>query len=118
MFRKLHRFGGIGLAAAVISMFVAPAAQAQSEQQALVAKAQTTLSNFVRDPEMTRSRRISAAPRRRSHRDSQSRSSGGWEDAPSCSFTKPPQTNGMGRRSIHWRRQASASRLASPRPKT
>ena len=53
MFRKLHRFGGIGLAAAVVSMFVAPAAQAQSEQQALVAKAQTTLSNFVRDPEMT-----------------------------------------------------------------
>src|SRR6266581_2737617 len=52
MFRKLHRFVGIGLAA-VVSMFVAPAAQAQSEQQALVAKAQTTLSNFVRDPEMT-----------------------------------------------------------------
>ena len=53
MFRKLHHFGGIGLAAAVISMIVAPAAQAQSEQQALITKAQTTLSNFVRDPEMT-----------------------------------------------------------------
>ena len=53
MFRNLHRFGGIGLVAAVVSMFVASAAQAQSEQQALVVKAQTTLSNFVRDPDMT-----------------------------------------------------------------
>lgn len=53
MLRKLHRYCGIGLAAAVISMFLVPAAQAQSEQQALVDKAQATLTNFLRDPEMT-----------------------------------------------------------------
>jgi lipid-binding SYLF domain-containing protein len=53
MFRKLYRYGSIALAAAAISMFLAPAVQAQSEQQALVDKAQTTLSNFLRDPDMT-----------------------------------------------------------------
>jgi len=53
MFRRLSRYGGIGLAAVAISMFVAPAAQAQAEQQVLVSKAQATLSDFLRDPEMT-----------------------------------------------------------------
>jgi lipid-binding SYLF domain-containing protein len=52
MFRKLYRYGRIGLAAAAISLFLVPAAQAQSEQQAMVDKAQTTLSNFLRDPDM------------------------------------------------------------------
>jgi SH3 domain-containing YSC84-like protein 1 len=53
MLRKLYRCCGIGFVAAVISTFLVPAAQAQSEQQALVDKAQATLSNLLRDPDMT-----------------------------------------------------------------
>src|SRR5213595_2600628 len=53
MLRKLFRYGAFSLAAVVIAMFLVPAAQAQSEQQVLIGKAQTTLSNFVRDPDMT-----------------------------------------------------------------
>jgi len=53
MSNKLYRYGRIGLAVALVSMFLAPAARAQSEQQNFIAKAQTTFSNFVRDPDMT-----------------------------------------------------------------
>jgi len=53
MLRQLIRFGGVALAAATLSFAVVPLAQAQSEQQQLVDKAETTLSNFLRDPEMT-----------------------------------------------------------------
>ena len=53
MLRNLQRGAGVVLAAVVMSMLAVPAAQAQSEQQVLMAKAQTTLSNFVRDPEMS-----------------------------------------------------------------
>ena len=41
------------LAAAAAAAPVAPVAYAQSEQQKLVAAAETTFSNFIRDPEMT-----------------------------------------------------------------
>lgn len=44
---------GIALFAAVALMLMAPLVRAQSEQQELVAKAETTLQNFLRAPEMT-----------------------------------------------------------------
>ena len=51
MFRKLIRVGGAALIAAAVALPIT--ASAQGEQQKLVDRAQTTLANFVRDPEMS-----------------------------------------------------------------
>ncbi len=51
--KKLIRQTGITLLVAASAALVAPAAIAQSEQQQLVNSAETTLSNFLRDPQMT-----------------------------------------------------------------
>ncbi len=53
MMKKLLRYAGITLLVAASSTLFATAAQAQSEQQQLVNSAETTLSNFLRDPQMT-----------------------------------------------------------------
>jgi len=52
MLRQWLRYAGIALAAAAVPL-LATEALAQSEQQQLVTKAQATLSNFLRDPQMT-----------------------------------------------------------------
>jgi lipid-binding SYLF domain-containing protein len=52
MLKQISRISGIALLAVAASAFVAPAAQAQADQQKLVNDAQATLSNFLRDPEM------------------------------------------------------------------
>ena len=52
MTRTLFRSTFIAAVTAVAATAIAPA-YAQSEQQQLVASAQTTFSNFVRDPDMT-----------------------------------------------------------------
>ncbi len=44
---------GIALVVAASSVLVAPAVQAQSDQQKLVTAAEKTLSDFLRDPDMT-----------------------------------------------------------------
>ena len=43
----------VAMVAAVATVAFAPVASAQSEQQKLISSAETTFSNFVRDPEMT-----------------------------------------------------------------
>ena len=53
MLKKLFRCTGITLLVAASSALFVPAAQAQSEQQQLVNEAEKTLSNFLRDPQMT-----------------------------------------------------------------
>jgi lipid-binding SYLF domain-containing protein len=53
MLRQWLRYAGIALAAAAAAPLLATEALAQSEQQQLVTKAQTTLSNFLRDPDMS-----------------------------------------------------------------
>ena len=53
MLRQWLRYAGIALAAAAAGPLLATEAMAQSEQQQLVTKAQTTLSNFLHDPQMT-----------------------------------------------------------------
>ena len=53
MFRKLIRSTATVALTAVAVAALTPAAYAQSEQQQLVGKAETTFSNFVRDPDMT-----------------------------------------------------------------
>jgi len=53
MLRQWLRYAGIVLAAAALAPLLATEAQAQSEQQQLVTKAQATLANFLRDPQMT-----------------------------------------------------------------
>lgn len=53
MFRTLIRSTAAIAFTAVATSTFAPAAQAQSEQEKLVAQAQTTFSNFLRDPDMT-----------------------------------------------------------------
>jgi SH3 domain-containing YSC84-like protein 1 len=53
MMKKLLRYTGITLLAAASATLFSTAAQAQSEQQQLVNSAETTLSNFLRDPQMT-----------------------------------------------------------------
>src|SRR4051794_9850823 len=53
MVRKIYRSLGITIAGFAVSLFLAPVVHAQSEQQVLIGKAQTTLSNFMRDPEMS-----------------------------------------------------------------
>ena len=53
MMKKLLRYTGITLLVAASATLFATAAQAQSEQQQLVNAAETTLSNFLRDSQMT-----------------------------------------------------------------
>ncbi len=53
MLRALFRCSAVTLTAALVSLSLLPVANAQTEQQNLVNRAQTTLDNFVRDPEMT-----------------------------------------------------------------
>ena len=53
MVRKLIRSTATVALTAVAVAALTPAAYAQSEQQQLVGKAETTFSNFVRDPDMT-----------------------------------------------------------------
>ena len=53
MFRTLIRSTAAVAFTAVAASTFAPAAQAQSEQQKLVGQAQTTFSDFLRDPDMT-----------------------------------------------------------------
>jgi lipid-binding SYLF domain-containing protein len=53
MFRTLFRSGAVTLTAAVLSLSFLPVAHAQTEQQNLVNRAQATLNNFLRDPQMT-----------------------------------------------------------------
>jgi lipid-binding SYLF domain-containing protein len=54
MFKSLNRIASMALGIAVpFALAVATPVHAQSEQQKLVNDAQTTLSNFLRDPEMT-----------------------------------------------------------------
>ena len=51
--RKLYRSIVATLMAALAAAAFAPAAQAQSEQQKLIDQSQASLSNFIRDPDMT-----------------------------------------------------------------
>jgi lipid-binding SYLF domain-containing protein len=53
MQRTLKRVGSIALLAIASTGLIATSAQAQSDQQKLVGEAEKTLSNFVRDPDMT-----------------------------------------------------------------
>ena len=53
MLRALFRSGAVTLTAALLSLSFLSVAHAQGEQQNLVNRAQTTLDNFLRDPEMT-----------------------------------------------------------------
>jgi lipid-binding SYLF domain-containing protein len=53
MLKILFRCTGITLLVAASAALFVPAAQAQSEQQQLVNGAEKTLSNFLRDPQMT-----------------------------------------------------------------
>ena len=53
MLRQLIRFTGISMFVAASSVLLAPAAMAQTEQQKLVDESSKSLSNFLRDPDMT-----------------------------------------------------------------
>ena len=53
MLKRFLRNVGVALAAFASLALFAPAAQAQSEQQKLIADAEKVLSNFLRDPDMT-----------------------------------------------------------------
>jgi SH3 domain-containing YSC84-like protein 1 len=53
MFRIFHRSTLTALLAAFVAIAAAPAAFAQADQQKLIAAAETSLSNFLRDPDMT-----------------------------------------------------------------
>jgi lipid-binding SYLF domain-containing protein len=53
MIRTLIRSTIVGVIAAVSAAVIVPAANAQTEQQKLIASAETTFNNFLRDPEMT-----------------------------------------------------------------
>jgi lipid-binding SYLF domain-containing protein len=53
MLKRILRVAGIAFAAVASLALFAPAAQAQTEQQKLIADAETVLSNFLRDPDMT-----------------------------------------------------------------
>ena len=52
MATKMFHYGNMACIA-VLSLFLVAAAHAQSEPEVLITKAQTTFSNFVRDPDMT-----------------------------------------------------------------
>jgi lipid-binding SYLF domain-containing protein len=69
MLKRFLRNAGVALAAVASLTLFAPAAQAQTEQQKLIADAEKVLSNFLRDPDMTwlqrnigRSKAIMIAP--------------------------------------------------------
>jgi lipid-binding SYLF domain-containing protein len=54
MLKRLLQHAGVAIAAAASLALIAPAASAQSaDQQKLVVEAEKTLSNFLRDPEMS-----------------------------------------------------------------
>jgi len=53
MTRSLLRSTFVAVATVAAALAIAPAAYAQSDQQKLVAAAETTFSNFERDPDMT-----------------------------------------------------------------
>ena len=53
MLKRILRIAGIAVAAVASLTLFAPAAQAQTEQQKLIADAEKVLSNFLRDPDMT-----------------------------------------------------------------
>ena len=53
MLKRILRVAGIAVAAVASLALFAPAAQAQTEQQKLIADAEKVLSNFLRDPDMT-----------------------------------------------------------------
>jgi SH3 domain-containing YSC84-like protein 1 len=53
MVRSLFRSTFVAVVTTVAMAALAPAAYAQSEQQELITKSETTFSNFVRDPDMT-----------------------------------------------------------------
>ena len=53
MLKQFLRNAGVAVAAVVSLALFAPAAQAQTEQQKLIADAEKVLSNFLRDPDMT-----------------------------------------------------------------
>jgi lipid-binding SYLF domain-containing protein len=53
MLKTVRRSLGLGLFVCAASAFVAPAAHAQTDQQKLVSAANATLTNFLRDPDMT-----------------------------------------------------------------
>jgi SH3 domain-containing YSC84-like protein 1 len=53
MMHSLRRSLGIAVFVAASAALVAPAAQAQSDQQKLVTASEKTISNFLRDPDMT-----------------------------------------------------------------
>jgi SH3 domain-containing YSC84-like protein 1 len=53
MLKKLVRYTGIALFAAASSALFVPAAMGQSDQQKLVVEAEKSLSNFLKDPDMT-----------------------------------------------------------------
>jgi lipid-binding SYLF domain-containing protein len=52
MFKNTFRTMGVAVLVAASAMLMAPAAQAQTEQEKLVNASEATLSNFMRDPEM------------------------------------------------------------------
>ena len=52
MLKNLVRYTGVVALAAAASLFAASSVQAQAEQQALITSAETSFSNFLRDPEM------------------------------------------------------------------
>jgi lipid-binding SYLF domain-containing protein len=52
MFKNTFRTMGVALVVAASAMLMAPAAQAQTDQEKLVNASEATLSNFMRDPEM------------------------------------------------------------------
>jgi lipid-binding SYLF domain-containing protein len=52
MLKRIFRIAGVTLATAFALTLFAPAAQAQTEQQKLIADAEKVLSNFLRDPDM------------------------------------------------------------------
>jgi len=52
MFKSTFRTMGVALLVAASATLIAPAAQAQTEQEKLVNASEATLSNFMRDPEM------------------------------------------------------------------
>lgn len=53
MLQRMLRCGGLLAVAALVSLSLVSGANAQSDQQKLVDRAQTTLNNFLRDPQMT-----------------------------------------------------------------
>jgi lipid-binding SYLF domain-containing protein len=52
MFKNTFRTMGVAVLVAASAMLMAPAAQAQTDQEKLVNASEATLSNFMRDPEM------------------------------------------------------------------